>query len=632
MKVELIQRKEKHSRIFRLIGYKNGTVAFDIPLDKKKLLVGQFDGADISIQDSSLSHYHAFITMDDNGARIMDLDSENGIFLNGERIKNTFISAGDIIRLGSLEFHMEEVYLEGDVEVEDQDTGLVESLGEEKLKEMPSELPPLPGMVVIDGEYCDILFDDEGFSPVSAPDALQVNNIAPHYIDTLDEEIKTNAIVDKEELAVEITLMSQGQILNVEYVPMSTKTFFATPIPGKKNAIHIPGIDREEAFPFIEINNGNISVNPLPGFEARNISSNNEPLTGAAPLNLNEEDVFDFHLRTVQVMVRLTDAPPSVKRAPFFMHEPEFQKQAGKIVGALMGVMLLLLLIDTTQEVEEKKKISVVYRKAIKAPEKSEKTAQNTAKTEKDLGVKKNDQPKKPTKMAKKSPNKAKKAKSKPKKVAKAKPAPAPKKVVKKKMKAYEFKMTNTLSSLTSATKSLTNTKVNSNSRSPSAAKGFKASQSTSDSALNAKTAAQVGTLGQDFAGQYDSSSGAKGLASKSGIDSAYTDQETVVLGSMDPELLRKILREYLPQFRHCYQQELERSEDVKGVVDLNFRIGASGKVTKVNIKSKKAKFSKGGTNCMAGVLKLIDFPKPKGGGMVDVRQPLNFFAERNKI
>ena len=31
-------------------------------------------------------------------------------------------------------------------------------------------------------------------------------------------------------------------------------------------------------------------------------------------------------------------------------------------------------------------------------------------------------------------------------------------------------------------------------------------------------------------------------------------------------------------------------------------------------------------------LLGLIDFPKPKGGGVVDVRQPLNFFAETEKI
>ena len=34
----------------------------------------------------------------------------------------------------------------------------------------------------------------------------------------------------------------------------------------------------------------------------------------------------------------------------------------------------------------------------------------------------------------------------------------------------------------------------------------------------------------------------------------------------------------------------------------------------------------------MASVLRMIDFPKPKGGGLVDVRHPLNFFAEKEKI
>ncbi|MFT6070666.1 MAG: pSer/pThr/pTyr-binding forkhead associated (FHA) protein [Bacteriovoracaceae bacterium] len=631
--VSLLERNEKQTRLYKLIGYKDGTVQFDITLDKKKLLVGQFAGADIAIDDASVSHYHAFITIDENGGKILDLDSENGIFLNGERVKSTYFSAGDVIRLGSVEFHMEETFVEGEVQVEDQDTGLVESLGEEAIREMPSELPPVPGLVVIDGEYCDIVFDEDHFTPVEAPDALQIKDIGKDYIDLMETTYKGENVVETEEKAVEVTILSQGQIITVEYLTLKNQTLFATPLKGGKNRIHIPGLDRTEALPFVEIKNGTINVHPIPGFEARNISSTNSVISGTTPLALGEEDIIDFNYKTVQVMVRLTDAPPSVKRAPFFISEPQFQKEAGKIVGALMGLMLLLLFIDTTQDVPEKKKIAVIYRKAIKAPTPNKtKTASQTAKTEKDMGVKKNDQPKKPTKMAKKSPNKAKPAKSKPKKMAQKK-APAPKKVAKvKKMKAYEFKMTNTLSSLTSASKSLTNTKVNTNSRSPSAAKGFKSSQASSDSALNSQTAAQVGTLGQDFAGKYDSSSGAKGLASKSGIDTTYTDQETVVLGSMDPELLRKILREYLPQFRHCYQQELERSEEAKGVVDLNFRIGKSGRVTTVNIKSKKAKFSSSGTNCMAGVLKLIDFPKPKGGGMVDVKQPLNFFAERNKI
>lgn len=101
----------------------------------------------------------------------------------------------------------------------------------------------------------------------------------------------------------------------------------------------------------------------------------------------------------------------------------------------------------------------------------------------------------------------------------------------------------------------------------------------------------------------------------------------------MDPELLRKILREYIPQFRSCYQDELIGNNDkIKGIIDMNFTINESGKVSKYDIRAKDAQFSKRGVGCMGRVLGLIDFPKPKGGGVVDVRQPFNFFAETEKI
>lgn len=138
---------------------------------------------------------------------------------------------------------------------------------------------------------------------------------------------------------------------------------------------------------------------------------------------------------------------------------------------------------------------------------------------------------------------------------------------------------------------------------------------------------------GKDAFGNYDRSTTTKGLANKKGIDSAFVQSDTVILGSIDPEILRKILGEYLAQFKFCYQQELqEQSEKIKGIVDLNFRIEGDGKVSKVNIKSAQTKFSEKGIGCMSNILRMIDFPKPKGGGLVDVRQPLNFHSESTKI
>jgi hypothetical protein len=76
----------------------------------------------------------------------------------------------------------------------------------------------------------------------------------------------------------------------------------------------------------------------------------------------------------------------------------------------------------------------------------------------------------------------------------------------------------------------------------------------------------------------------------------------------------------------------IKNSEKIKGVIDLNFSINASGRVGKMDIKAKDARFSRNGIDCMGQVLGIIEFPKPKGGGIVDVRQPLNFFAETEKI
>lgn len=126
---------------------------------------------------------------------------------------------------------------------------------------------------------------------------------------------------------------------------------------------------------------------------------------------------------------------------------------------------------------------------------------------------------------------------------------------------------------------------------------------------------------------------GAGGLGGQGGRGVASVSAKTVVMGSIDPELLRKILRQYLPQFRHCYQKELSfGSENAGGVLDLNFTISAEGRVSKYAVDAAGNAFSKQGRDCVGDVLGMIDFPKPKGGGMVDVRQPLNFTSESSKI
>ncbi len=633
----MLRARTVEEKVFHLIGYKDGNIAFEFPLNKKKIMVGRAPHADISIDDNALSFYHCFIVIDEHGGKIIDLDSDNGIFLNGIRQEKTFFADGDVLRLGPIELHVEERLVEtaGEPVFEDQDEGIIEKLDEGQISDLPPELPPMPGLVVIDGEYCDIVFDEEKFKPVDKVPAVEGALFFEDYVDPEDEKEVEPIARKNDELAIEVTVLVNGNVLSLDYLPLKNKTFYVSNLGRHKNTLSLPCLDEEDRLPFIEVDGTNITLHKLPQFEAKNRETGEENLfNGKETQSLMKKDVVIYTMGTVQVIVRLADAPPSLRIAPFFGADRAFQKEASKIFGVIMGLMMLLLFIDTSVE-PPKKKIAVIYRKAIKSKRPSDKRSKSIAdKVDKDTGIKDNKQPNKETKMAKKSPTKSptnkKKAVKKPqKKVAKAAPS-AQKSKVKPKMKAYKFNSKTKLSSLFGATKNLKPTKINKNSASTGTS-GAKSVANVSDSALYAKSDSAVGTLGQDFSGNYDTSSGAQGLSSKSGIDTTYQDPKTVVLGSMDPELLRKILKEYLPQFRHCYQKELERNEAAKGVIDLHFRINPNGTVSKIQIKGKRARFSSAGSGCMAGVLKLIDFPKPKGGGVVDVKQPLNFFSEKDK-
>lgn len=123
-------------------------------------------------------------------------------------------------------------------------------------------------------------------------------------------------------------------------------------------------------------------------------------------------------------------------------------------------------------------------------------------------------------------------------------------------------------------------------------------------------------------------SEGVKGVGDNKGIHYGEATTKTVMMGSIDPEEIRKILEKHLPQFRHCYQRELDRVKTLKGLIDLEFTIGKEGRVVKTDIKSKEGGFSNDGVGCLSSVLKIIQFPSPKGGGIVDVRQPLNFYSD----
>lgn len=591
-------------------------------LDKDRILIGRAENCDLIIDKPEISHYHALAFVQPNGSvSIQDLQSINGTYINGSKVSNSALFDGDVLSLGSFNINT----LESDTPIqvhsfESSTMDKTESLGDKVY--IPTQHNESD--ILIDDEYCDIKFQDDNFVPLYNSPLKNINLKAEEYIENDDLESGYEILEKVDGHCIQITTSLSGNILEQFYFPIQDGTIYASSAK-KEGTVLIDLLSSKKKQAFLKVNNGKITVNKNKLFKA----SHPEIST-----DINNNEILVLSCGTYQIFVEVAPAPSKLLHISSLRRDKEFFKDTAKKFTAAIVPMLLLLLVDFQIEKKQPpKQLSIIYKKPTTANVDGQKMAStNPNDLKKNTGHKEQKQPDKKiahSKAGKKAqPKKATPKKAAPKKVAKATPKKSAPSKSKAKTKAYTFKMASNVSSVFSKSN---NVKVAASASSTSVNTSASVSGSLATK-VNGTSSNNVGNMGSDSAGRALASYGSKGLSSKSGRDTAYIQTETVVLGSMDPELLRKILQQYLPQFRHCYQQELVyNSDDIKGIVDLNFEITGAGKVSKIRVKAKDSRFSKKGTNCMAKVLAIIDFPKPKGGGRVAVRQPLSFYAEQEK-
>ncbi|MCQ2736615.1 MAG: FHA domain-containing protein [bacterium] len=80
------------------------------PLKKNRILIGRDVKCDIMLNDESLSRQHAEIIKTENGYRLSDMNSKNGVFVNNQRVSDHYLQNGDLIMLGSVNMTIKIVY------------------------------------------------------------------------------------------------------------------------------------------------------------------------------------------------------------------------------------------------------------------------------------------------------------------------------------------------------------------------------------------------------------------------------------------------------------------------------------------------------------------------------------------
>ncbi len=115
---------------------------------------------------------------------------------------------------------------------------------------------------------------------------------------------------------------------------------------------------------------------------------------------------------------------------------------------------------------------------------------------------------------------------------------------------------------------------------------------------------------------------GVGGLGGKKDVDIGIQSDNAVVQGSLDKELIRQVIHRNRQQIRYCYETQLVHFPKLEGKVAISFVIGPEGSV-------QLAKVAQSSVNnpeleqCLAARFKSWLFPKPKGGGIVQVTYPV---------
>jgi hypothetical protein len=139
-------------------------------------------------------------------------------------------------------------------------------------------------------------------------------------------------------------------------------------------------------------------------------------------------------------------------------------------------------------------------------------------------------------------------------------------------------------------------------------------------------TAEGLGGLGTKGVGSgasgYGSGGGSLGSKGEGGIGSVGGDP--IIMGALDRSLIDEVIKRHMNQIRYCYQRELVKNNGLAGKIVIKFTISKDGSVASASTKSTTMN-NQAVESCIEGRFMKMQFPQPKGGGIVLVSYPFMF-------
>ncbi|MDB6038467.1 MAG: domain containing protein [Verrucomicrobiales bacterium] len=91
----------------KLVALSEGLTGRTLELKVDKTTIGRLEDNSFQIAEPSVSSHHCEVLLKGSDVVIKDLNSTNGTFINGEKITESTLKPGQILRLGNIELRLE---------------------------------------------------------------------------------------------------------------------------------------------------------------------------------------------------------------------------------------------------------------------------------------------------------------------------------------------------------------------------------------------------------------------------------------------------------------------------------------------------------------------------------------------
>src|SRR5262245_24049629 len=95
-----------HGWCATLVEMEGGAEGNESPVEHERVVVGRGPGVDLAFADDEMSAHHAAFEYSRGAFSVTDLDSTNGVQVNGERVRSRALAHGDRIAIGRHVFRL----------------------------------------------------------------------------------------------------------------------------------------------------------------------------------------------------------------------------------------------------------------------------------------------------------------------------------------------------------------------------------------------------------------------------------------------------------------------------------------------------------------------------------------------